>query len=823
MPSVKKKDLGLEITVNNPTAGPLAVKLRNEIVPLGGKDAEKTLAVKELQIAAGKEQTIQLAEKWDNPKLWWPDDPRQYQVVTKLEIGGQVVDVKRTKFGFREWEWTGQAFKLNGVPWHLRADLQDFDTKDPEQAVKNWHKSGQNMFRYWGERPWTGSTQEETLDFFDAHGIPVRRSGIFDGEAASYLLVNGPRPRTAVFDNWRHQLKAWVKAERNHPSVFVWSIENEITYINSRNFGWLDQEEPEIRKAAQEVMALDPTRPAMIDGGDALRDRSLPVYGSHYIEAPLREYPDEAYTLARAFRTAGKPGPNPWPIGDDRPLCLGETFFASGSTPSAYAQVGGESCFLGWSDARQGVGLLAKIMSEGYRWHGVAAFHFWFGSDRADLHYNSWQPVCVLCREWNWAFGSGQEVRRTLKVFNDTRFDDPIEMHWQFRLGDRTVAEGGMPYNIAPGLAEETTIRFQAPVVKERTSGELILTCARKGQEVFREVKPLAILDTHGAPRPAVVGAELAVLDPRGVVKDRLKKRDIPFTSVDSPDAVTAGTKLLVVGSDALTPRQATDPCWLALAAAGTRLLVLDQENPLHYQAVPADLDVTGYDGRIAFPENLDHPAFAGLGQSDFFTWSGDSIVYRHAYKKASRGARSLVQCDEELSCSALTECAVRDSVMLLCQLAVGTRLDSDPVAQRLFDNMLAYCAAYRPIARTTAVVLPADDLRRKLLDAAGLRSQKAEDLVAAVCDRSRRDRRRRRLARQPEEARRRPVCRQGVHGPRRLVDALGPDARRAGGFQPTRGPAPRHPAVQDGARDAGRPARPAHRGPDDARRRAGV
>ena len=96
------------------------------------------------------------------------------------------------------------------------------------------------------------------------------------------------------------------------------------------------------------------------------------------------------------------------------------------------------------------------MLAEGYRWHGVAGFHFWFGRDRADLHYNSFQPVCVLCREWNSTFGGGQKVKRTLKVFNDTRYDDPIEMTWTFdrrRQGRRT--QGKQTFHLKPGTAEE--------------------------------------------------------------------------------------------------------------------------------------------------------------------------------------------------------------------------------------------------------------------------------------------------------------------------------------------------------------------------------
>ena len=79
-------------------------------------------------------------------------------------------------------------------------------------------------------------------------------------------------------------------------------------------------------------------------------------------------------------------------------------------------------------------------------------------------------------------------------------------------------------------------------------------------------------------------------------------------------------------------------------------------------------------------------------------------------------------------------------------------------MAQRLFDNLLNYCAAYSPPAKTTAVVLPDGDVRLKLLDATGLKYRTAADLLDALADRQR-HRRRRRHAGEPEEAgRRRPT-----------------------------------------------------------------
>jgi beta-galactosidase len=189
-------------------------------------------------VPAGQSATVRVTQPWDNPHLWWPDDPYQYVVSTTVEHDGKPIDRAGTAFGFREWGWSGTSFTLNGVPWHFRADLRHNDRESgrrPDLAVREWWRNGQNTFRFWGDEPWTGRTQADTLGFFDRAGIAVRRSGIFDGEVASYQLVTDGKPHQALFDNWRKQLAAWIKAERNHPSVLVWSLENEVTYINARN------------------------------------------------------------------------------------------------------------------------------------------------------------------------------------------------------------------------------------------------------------------------------------------------------------------------------------------------------------------------------------------------------------------------------------------------------------------------------------------------------------------------------------------------------------------------------------------------------------
>ena len=264
--------------------------------------------------------------------------------------------------------------------------------------------SGAQAGRGWiRPRPWTFST---------GNGVIVRRTGLFDGEGGNYGLVetvkvNGKdvtRARKALFDNWANQLKAEVRGERNHPSIMIWSIENEITFINSRNWGLSQWVEPAIRDVAKQVMEIDPTRPAMTDGGHAMVDQSMPINGVHYGESDLRDYPDEAYTCEKLFHQPQ----TIWKYDTTKPGFLGESLYTTGNAPSFYAGLQGESAFLGRSESARGESLWVKMASEGYRWAGLGAAHFWM-TDSTGGVYNSWQPVAVLCRQWNWTFASGSK------------------------------------------------------------------------------------------------------------------------------------------------------------------------------------------------------------------------------------------------------------------------------------------------------------------------------------------------------------------------------------------------------------------------------
>jgi len=736
-PSVKSKTLGLEVSVTNPADRPITVSVGNSVAPLAGGAVQKTFAARDVTVPAGQTMTVQLSEGWADPTLWWPDAPAQYNIVTTLSLGGRAIDARTTKFGFREWDWHGPDFTLNGVPWHGRADLADYG-QATEAAAALWHRHGQTMQRMWTEDAVSGLEPDAALDFYDAHGIPIRRTGIFDGEAVKYHLDT-----PGLFENWRTQLAAWVKGQRNHPSIFIWSMENEITFINGHVSGQDDLTTREMRKAWDAVQAVDPTRPAMTDGGNALLDESLPVYGGHYLQPSLDTLPEGAYDRAAfAHRQV-------WPITRSKPVLLGEDFFANGVDQADLATVGGESAFAGKAEAHPAIGLAARMLSEGYRWNGVN-FHFWFGGE-TDVHYQAWQPVAVLCRQWDWTFGSHQKVTRTLGIFNDTHDGSPITLVCTLTVSGKQAARTSKSYDVPPGGNRKFDVVVPMPAATTRQEGTWVLTLTRAGKPLYRDVKAVSVLPAlgggairvlHRTAPPPVRTLTLAVYDPSGQVIAFLSSafqsgHRLPFVRLASLSALPAGAKVLIIGRDALSPAQSTSSALAAYASGGHTVIVLEQKNPLRFQGLPGemapDTDASANTGGIAFAEDLGHPALRGLAQKDFFTWGADGAVYQGAYVKPASGGKSLVQCGARLQDTALAEMTPGKGVMLVSQLAIGQKLAGSAVAQMLLLNMIGYGLGYRQVFRPVTTVAGDDGPLMKAMDAVGLSYTKAGDPLAAL------------------------------------------------------------------------------------------
>jgi hypothetical protein len=774
-PSVAQKRLEAEAAVCNTTGNDLSGEIRWEAVDDTTGQVQHVFKPQVFSVAGGKTRTVTLSDGWTDPQLWWPDTPKLYRLRTTVVVNGTPADVKETRFGFREWRRQGTQFTLNGVVWHMWADLIG-EQRSPEEWLAAYKRTHQRTTRLGtaGQAShtsrWLGLEPEAALDFCDRNGVVVRRNTTLDGETIGYQFSEsdpqtrqqqgGSELKLALMKNWREQCVAQVKGERNHASIQIWSLENEFAFINLINLLGnspnMDRYEEEITKTHDAVMAMDPTRSAMTDGGGAMKNNTLGVQGDHYVATLDARYPDLAY---EPFAEGG--GRGRWKWDQQRPRFLGEDFYASGINPADYAMWGGEVAFQGKAATRDAIATCYRMLTEGYRWGGhYAAWHLWLGGEGGPRQWGANHPRAALVRQWDWTFGSAQKVRRAFGLFNDTQYPDPLTFTRRLMLDGKEVYAKTSTHRVAPGTAEKFEEELPLPAVVSRQEGELSLTLSVAGNEIYRDTKAVSVLPAPGA--ETLAPGTVAVFDPAGETATFLKGAGVSFTAVQSLETLPAGVNVLVVGHDAIAAPESTSTRLAVLASEGRAVVVLDQTHPLKYQAIPAEMElaprfkknefgteVPTAEGSTAFLEDSSHPALRGLKDKDFFTWGPDlpaapagqpgaapagHRVFRNAYIKPTRGGKSLVQCGPRLEYSALVEVTVGKGVMYLSQLDLGGRLAVNTVAQHVLLNLIRCGAAYKLEYASVAAVI-ADDQLGKAVDAIGLQYAKAADAVAAIND----------------------------------------------------------------------------------------
>jgi beta-galactosidase len=796
-PSVANKQMVAEVTLTNNTEQSTSGEIRWEALDEKTGAVEKTFAPKPFTLAANTSSTLNISDVWVNPKLWWPNDPNLYRLRTTIVVNGQPVDIKETTFGFREWRNQGIHFTLNGVKWQQWADLTPLGSSTPEEFLKKYRDTNQRTFRLMmpgqggGQWRYLGMPLKDVLSFFDRNGVVVRRNALLDGQTIGYAFSEGDEEmkklhggsdvKMQLMQNWRDQTVAQVRGERNHPSINIWTIENEFAYINLINLlgnsPTMDAYEREIQKVSDAVMAADPTRTVMIDGGGATKFNTLPVHGDHYVFSPDNSrYPELAYEK----NTKGG-GRSRWEWDLKRPRFIGEDFFATGINPADYAQWGGEEAFQGKAQVRPAGDWVFKMLSEGYRWAEQSAFHFWMGPGEVINPWNSWKWRAVFVRQYDWSFASGARPRRTYGIFNDTQFAEPLTFTRTLTLNGKRVWSKTTTHKVAPGERSMFEEELALPSTNVRQEGALLLTLSANGKEIFRDSKAVSVLpsplnmaaapaqSTLKAPakaapaktttkRRAVLQVETRVyaqrspalarspfaglnkqntlvFDPSGAVSKYFNANKVPFSALNSLENLPATGKVLIVGPDALSVAESTSSRLSAYASAGRTILVLEQKNPLKYQALPAEVEsaTSATAGHVAFAEDLNHPAFRGLKQKDFSAWGPDHAVYRNIYVKPVRGAKSLVQAGPRLVNSALVEVPVGSGLMLLSQLVVGEKLNQNPVAQQLLLNLIRYGGTYKQEFRSVMAALGNDAQLTKAMDAIGVQYTKTAGPLEAI------------------------------------------------------------------------------------------
>jgi beta-galactosidase len=243
----------IKTQVQNDTSEASAVTVQTVLLgPDGTKSSEPD---EKVELQPGQTAEVDQETTVGQPALWSPKSPRMYRAVTRIVKNGELLDEVDTPFGVRSLAWSvEQGLLLNGAPIKLAGGSVHHDNgplgaaafdRAEERKVELLKTAGFNAVRTAHNPP-----SPAFLGACDRLGLLVL------DEPFDVWTIRKRKYDYARFfkDWWQRDLDAMVKQDRNHPSVIIWGIGNEIPEV------FTPEGAPIAKQLADRVRSLDPTR-----------------------------------------------------------------------------------------------------------------------------------------------------------------------------------------------------------------------------------------------------------------------------------------------------------------------------------------------------------------------------------------------------------------------------------------------------------------------------------------------------------------------------------------------------------------------------------
>ncbi len=229
-PEISKEKAAVQVKVDVVTDKKLQVKntILNEE---GGEVVSITRSIE------SNSSATEIVLEVENPVLWDVENPKLYTLKIELIQKGKIVDTRETTFGIREVRFELDGFYLNGKKVRFQGVNMHHDLGPTggafypnlfERQLKKLKEMGVNAIRFSHNPP-----APEALDLCDQYGFLAIDEAFDEWEIPK--VENGYAKQ---FKKWaKIDLVDMIRRDRNHPSVIMWSIGNEIMeqYYNDPN------------------------------------------------------------------------------------------------------------------------------------------------------------------------------------------------------------------------------------------------------------------------------------------------------------------------------------------------------------------------------------------------------------------------------------------------------------------------------------------------------------------------------------------------------------------------------------------------------------
>ncbi len=291
--SVRQKQATVQTWLTNETDERLQLSLAQEVLDAG--EAVLTLPGQEVVLEPRGTTAVEVSAPWETPKLWgiggdWGNPSNLYYLRSSLsaDAAQQPYDVHYQRFGFREFWIQGGQFYLNGerLPlqggggWYLQEGkiahgnrwfgLHMYRSdRGMNVNILRWHRHGDVAREFLDLGDELGMLSELEGPYWGVYGIPDIM-GVADWDDEVWVRN--------ITDHYHR----WARKHRNHPSLVLWSVENETFCSTQRPTAMLDR----FLSFGQAINEEDPTRPFTLhgveNGGYCTKRDDIEIVNLHY-------------------------------------------------------------------------------------------------------------------------------------------------------------------------------------------------------------------------------------------------------------------------------------------------------------------------------------------------------------------------------------------------------------------------------------------------------------------------------------------------------------------------------------------------------------
>lgn len=749
--------LDVDFELRNDTATGQEVRMEWEILKQGRRVFQ--IPPETLHLKARETLRIQRSRIWKTPELWTPETPVLYELRTTLRnTRGTVLDLRRERFGFREFGIKGNHFTLNGSP----VRFYGFSQTTPRTMTWPFVPQPQTIFRhhfhddgyYMGGigQVWIGDelgifSKEENLSHNAHHG-----------ERFAYQ-------EPITWERLYGEMSHVIRAVCNAPSIAFWDIGNE-------NHFAAPGEAEKMGSLFRRISELDPTRNVTISGsyplpkGDTVRVLDTHGWCDISAETIFFMHPEKRPESRKHIGRYNfiPPGENSafWSEGYSFSSAVDThkyqtdllhfrnlpVFFSESMYLHAHYLPGlhGESVY---TPGVSGSYLLNSSVS-GRRWmlrmtrKADAAATL---GHVARFHGREIAPLAAFSSDLRLRFRSGDRLIMSFDVYNQTSHTDSVRICLTLKENGKTTAFREQQFSLSPCSSQTALFDF-GPVhaEKEDRRFDLLISVEGKSGAVFEDweeisfYKPEQISETD-IPAPSV-------LDPSGNLSEWLRAKKIRHHLLNSSMDWKGGNGAwLVIAPNALRDGGEIRKLAEALQKGGSILVLEHNELP---DLTAASLTTLKYGSVGVYPRfTPESPLYGIMTPADLRFWNtedNDFQTVSRMIKLPTRGnfrilAEGAYEDGIKSMSAALLDCGVGKGVVRYCQFNLTRSLGREPAADRLLAALLSHPP--KPFGKPGRAVLAGTEGRRLLSGRAGVtgfaksfRELNFSDLRNLVCDR---------------------------------------------------------------------------------------